>query len=55
MQNIFLALSLKYKVSAHDQIAISSYNLLTKFYMEKIGPFFLWSMKLIGDAFNLIM
>ena len=23
--------------------------------MEKIGPFFLWSMKLIGDAFNLIM
>ena len=44
IQNIFSALSLKYKVSARNQIAISqcTHNLLTKFHMEKTGSFLLF-------------
>ena len=69
IQNLFSALSLKYKVSVHNQITISQYtnNLQTKFHMKKIGPFLLFNFLTwckvitstgnasVDDVFNLIM
>ena len=43
--NIFLAQNLKYEVSLHEkfQFLHTTHTLLTKFHMEKIGPFLLFN------------